>query len=242
MDNKYWIDAAAHDIKACKVLCDNRLYAQSLFHFQQSVEKCSKYIGLEIGGFSDKELKEISHNPIKLFKKMAEKINKENDDYDSQYWDKELAKSQCIIKNAKEDDAVNVFKVIVGRDLRDIPPLGEETLEGYLKGVIEEYIPDMDIKELCMLLEQEMLSEEKEYVRQMCLRNTYGERILVLLLMLSLLLSRFKVDDFRYPSQQYGNPNDYFNEDRALVKTLEDLVFIMESYVLPMTRLIRWDI
>ena len=238
MGNKYWIDVASHDIEACKVLRDNKLYAQSLFYFQQSVEKCSKYIGLEIGGFSNKELKEISHNPIKLFKKMAEKINKENDDYDSQYWDKELAKSQCIIKNAKEDDAVNVFKVIVGRDLRDIPPLGEETLEGYLKGVIEEYIPDLDIKELCMLLEQEMLSE----VKQMFLRDTYGERILVLLLMLSLLLSRFKVDDFRYPSQQYGNPNDYFNEDRALVKELGNLVVIMESYVLSMARLIRWDI
>ena len=76
MGNKYWIDVASHDIEACKVLRDNKLYAQSLFYFQQSVEKCSKYIGLEIGGFSNKELKEISHNPIKLFKKMAEKIFK----------------------------------------------------------------------------------------------------------------------------------------------------------------------
>ena len=240
MGNKYWIDVASHDIEACNVLRNNKLYAQSLFYFQQSIEKCSKYIGLEMGGFSDKELKEISHNPIKLFKKMAKKINKENDSYDSQYWDNELTESQKIITTANEDDAVNVFKVIVARDLSDIPTFGEETLKDYLRGLIEAHTPDIDKNELCILLEQEFHGKEKEYVMQMFLIDNHGERVLIFLLMLSLLLSRFKVDDFRYPSQEYGNPNDYFNEGRALVKELENLIIIMESYVLPMTKLIRW--
>ena len=74
MGNKYWIDVASHDIEACKVLRDNKLYAQSLFYFQQSVEKCSKYIGLEIGGFSNKELKSVCRLDVSLEISIGSKV------------------------------------------------------------------------------------------------------------------------------------------------------------------------
>ena len=54
MDKMHWIDVAWYDIKSCRLLYKNKLYAQSLFYFQQSIEKCSKYIGIVMGGFSER--------------------------------------------------------------------------------------------------------------------------------------------------------------------------------------------
>ena len=70
MNNEDLIKIAETDIRASKILYDNKLYTQALFYFQQSVEKVSKYIGLQMACISESLLKNISHDPTKLFAKM----------------------------------------------------------------------------------------------------------------------------------------------------------------------------
>lgn len=242
MDKMHWIDVALYDIKSCRLLYENKLYAQSLFYFQQSIEKCSKYIGIVMGGFSERELRDISHNPIKIFNKMAKKLNEGNADYDSQFWDNELTKSRDIINKAQEDEAVVVMLQIMGRDMKSILPFDNNEVKGHLKMFMTEHMPNENWEEVCLLFDENSESEFKNYATKLFLRDCYGDRILAFLMMLSLLLSRFKVDDFRYPSEKYGNPIAYFNSDRILVKELKGMIELMESYILPMTKLIDWNV
>lgn len=48
----------------------------------------------------------------------------------------------------------------------------------------------------------------------------YGSKILKLLLMNSLICSKFKPDIFRYPSKEFGNPLKYFSENNELIIAL----------------------
>ena len=63
-----------------------------------------------------------------------------------------------------------------------------------------------------------------------------------ILVMFSLFFSRFKVDDFRYPSEKYGNPSTYFNNNKFLVKELEGLISLMRVYVISIVKDLNWEI
>ncbi|RPI19473.1 MAG: HEPN domain-containing protein [Ignavibacteriae bacterium] len=59
---------AQHDLIASVVLYDNRLYLQSIYMFQQAVEKAVKYFALFFEIFKPQELfDKIRHKPLKLF-------------------------------------------------------------------------------------------------------------------------------------------------------------------------------
>lgn len=59
---------AKMDLRASRVLYENRLYPQSIFYFQQSVEKACKAYALLTNQVSEIELKKkISHDAIKIY-------------------------------------------------------------------------------------------------------------------------------------------------------------------------------
>lgn len=61
------------DLKASKLLYKHKYYSQSVFYFQQSVEKFNKSIGLEFKLICSEDLcKKIGHFPIKLYKQGLE--------------------------------------------------------------------------------------------------------------------------------------------------------------------------
>ncbi len=70
---------------------------------------------------------------------------------------------------------------------------------------------------------------EKDAANTIILIN-YGMKILQILLINSLICSRFKPDNLRYPSDEFGNPIEYFNENNVLII---DLPLFMKSMNIP---------
>ena len=67
LEYKTFLDLSRRDIKAAKLLNDSGDYITAIYHFQQSVEKSCKAIGLIIGAVEYNQLKKIGHNPKKVF-------------------------------------------------------------------------------------------------------------------------------------------------------------------------------
>lgn len=72
------LNIAEDDLETCKYLYSKKLYPQSLFHYQQSVEKSFKTMFFSMGLLSYIEMeKDISHNPLNIFK-LVKKRKKES--------------------------------------------------------------------------------------------------------------------------------------------------------------------
>lgn len=74
------LDIAKSDLKASRVLYENRLYPQAVFYFQQSVEKANKSLALVTKLVTEKELyRNIGHQAIKIHEKA---IKRQKDKYE----------------------------------------------------------------------------------------------------------------------------------------------------------------
>ena len=70
---KQLIKCSKSDLGASRVLYDSKKYSQSVYFFQQSVEKLNKALGLISNKITESELKRaISHFPIKIHEKIVE--------------------------------------------------------------------------------------------------------------------------------------------------------------------------
>lgn len=70
------VEIAKKDIDASVLLLNNQNFHNSIYFYQQAVEKAVKYIGLEIGIVNENELrKKVSHNSIKVFAILDKKEN-----------------------------------------------------------------------------------------------------------------------------------------------------------------------
>lgn len=65
-----FLDLSSSDINSAKVLLQVKEYHNAVYHFQQSVEKSCKYLGLTMKAFTFDELRQISHEPQKVFDKV----------------------------------------------------------------------------------------------------------------------------------------------------------------------------
>jgi len=75
---KIWIDIAKSDLKASKILYENKNFRTSYFFFQQSSEKSNKAFAFLLEDFSEKEAKKILHDQLKPFKK---RLIKQSEDF-----------------------------------------------------------------------------------------------------------------------------------------------------------------
>jgi len=66
---------AKEDIAVCNLLYTNKKYSHSVQSLQQSVEKASKAYVLYCGNFSQKEIREISHNSVDAFVRLLDKMS-----------------------------------------------------------------------------------------------------------------------------------------------------------------------
>jgi len=69
-------EIARNDLEASKCLFERELYPQAVFYLQQSIEKATKSFGLLNDVIKEDELKHVSHNPLKVYKKSIEKQKK----------------------------------------------------------------------------------------------------------------------------------------------------------------------
>jgi len=73
---KQLLEIAKQDMKASLLLYKNKLYSQAMFYLQQSVEKMAKAFAVHFGIITENELKKISHNPLKIYKKTTDDLVK----------------------------------------------------------------------------------------------------------------------------------------------------------------------
>lgn len=66
-----WLNIAISDIESSRVLYKNELFPQSIYFFQQSVEKSCKYIGLTFNIIKENELfRNVGHEPERIFEEV----------------------------------------------------------------------------------------------------------------------------------------------------------------------------
>jgi HEPN domain-containing protein len=63
-----YLKIAKKDLEATKILYENKLYAQALFYFEQSVEKANKGFALTSNKYSEKYMIKVNHDVTKIYK------------------------------------------------------------------------------------------------------------------------------------------------------------------------------
>ena len=243
MDKNNWIDIAMGDIESSAVLYENGNYPQALFYLQQSVEKCVKYIAISMMDFPESRLKKIGHESAKMFQEMAKMMYDTKDGFDYE-WLNHFLKFKDFMKNCTENASVLLLIKGLGDIVGKIQAYDQNTIKEYFKSQIGELRPEDDWDEIEYLYDSECDSakELREFAEDIYIMDCHFPVALDILIMLSLFFSRFKVDDFRYPSEKYGNPFTYFNDDKFLVKELERLISLMKVYVISIVKDLNWEI
>ena len=99
---------AKEDLEIAQLLYDNKKYSNSLYHYHQSVEKSTKYIGLSIGGITTQQLnKEISHDPINAFKLLFKYFKEQSNGLIPDIDPHLLTNAKKIIDSGSEKEVVN---------------------------------------------------------------------------------------------------------------------------------------
>lgn len=244
MVEKYWIDVAWGDIESSAVLYKNGNYTQALFYLQQSVEKCVKYIAISMMDFPESRLKKIGHESTKMFHEIAKKMYDTEGDFDYEWLASYFQKFKDFMKSCTENVSVLLLIKGLGNIVGKIQAYDQNTIKEYFRSQIEELRPKDDWNEIEYLYDSECDSakELRKFAEDIYIMDCHFPIALDILMMLSLFFSRFKVDDFRYPSEKYGNPSTYFNDDKFLVKELERLISLMRVYVISIVKDLNWEI
>ncbi|ADQ78619.1 HEPN domain protein [Paludibacter propionicigenes WB4] len=225
---------AKEDLEIANLLYNNKKYSNSLYHYHQSVEKSIKYIGLSIGGITTQQLnKEISHDPINAFKLLFKYFKGQSNGLIPDIDPHLFTNAKKIIDSGSEKEVVNGAWNMIQSICNEAKIIHDDQFPTAFEAVcdyIKKIAPAMDLgldkdpyKKLVAI------TMEKEAVNTIILIN-YGMKILQVLLMNSLICSKFKPDNFRYPSNELGNPVEYFNENNALIM---DLPLFMKSMDIP---------
>lgn len=68
---KIWTDISLSDLNSSRLLYENRHYRTSYFLFQQASEKMNKALALLGGEFTEKELRNFSHDQLRIYKETS---------------------------------------------------------------------------------------------------------------------------------------------------------------------------
>jgi len=224
---------AKEDLETAQILYKEKKYSNSLYHYHQSVEKTSKYIGLSIGGISEAQLSDISHDPIKVFKLLFKHFDKQSDGLLPPLDPHLFTNAKQIIDSGSEEEIVKSawnMLLLISNERKIIDEEKFSSPFDAIADYIHKTIPSLNLG-----LEDELFKQyaavrlNHQAVNTIILIN-YGIKILQVLLINSLICSKFKPDQFRYPSDKLGNPAEYFNEDNAFIR---DLHFFIDSMNIP---------
>lgn len=228
---------AKEDFDIALSLYNEQKYSNALYHYQHCVEKTVNYIGLSTGVISEEQLiNEIRHNPINLFRILFNHISE-------QY--KELiphVDPNTFITYAKQIICTKSEELLVSQIINSIKekcnekelidanefPSKLDALSDYASKFLPNMVNIFTFKS----------EAQKQYVSAILddkINNTinfinYGIKILWILLMNSLICSKYTPDLFRYYSSQIGNSVEYFNESNPIII---DLPFLIKTMNIP---------
>lgn len=226
---------AKADLDTARILYKKKEYTNALYHYHQCVEKVVKFIGLSTGKISEEQLsKEIRHDPIKVFKSLL--------DYASEQLigilptiDKHLfTNARQIVDSKSEEFIVDLVKTTIRSICNEKKIIDEKKYPSHFDAVcdyISKVLPEFDLGLSNLAVKQYTEIRLKNQVEIFLFFTNYGIKILQILLMHTLICSKFKPDDFRYSNPKIGNPVEYFNKNNPFIK---ELPYLMKSMKLPM--------
>ena len=229
------LEIAFEDLEASKLLLQNNHYPQSIFYFQQAVEKTTKSIGLSQGFLKKEDLQiKIRHNTLKIFKKAIEfasipdEILKNlSDDFNLE---KEFNEVQSFAKEVDIEllmptyiSQIEDYKSTDRKQAIDIPKLHGK--QDYLN-LIDSF--NIDIDEIENIRQK---PEDDDFFRIQCekLNNLmsslpkFAEKVMILHVMALIVIEL--VNDVRYPNlQDFTRPSLIYDSNHVIVKNLKYLL------------------
>lgn len=230
-----YLKLAKEDLETAQLLYKGKKYSNALYHYHQCVEKASKFIGLSIGGVSEKQLTDISHEPIRVFKFLIKHIEKQSDGLLPTIDPHLFTNAKNIIDLESEEEIVRSAWSMLKSISKEGKTINEEQFPSHFDAVVDyisKTIPNFNLGLDNELFKQYAAVRLKDETTKTIIFINYGIKILQVLLINSLICSKFKPDQFRYPSDKFGNPIEYFSENNALVR---DLHFFINSMNIPIT-------
>lgn len=224
---------AKEDLEIAQLLYKEKKYSNALYHYHQSVEKASKYIGLLIGGISEEQLFEIRHDPIKVFKLLFKHFDKQSDGLLPSLDPHLFTKAKQVIDAGSEEEIVKGAWNMLLSISNEGKIINEEQFASPFDAVadyIKKTFPELNLGLEDELFKQYVAVRLKDQAINTIILINYGTKILQVLLVNSLICSKFKPDHFRYPSDILGNPAEYFNENNAFCR---DFHFFINSMNIP---------
>ena len=228
------LELAKEDLEVSQLLYNEKKYSNALYHYHQSLEKAVKHVGLSIGGISESQLKnDIKHDPIKvfkiLFKYFSDRSNGLLPPIDTNLFTNAKQIIDCSSDSEVVNGAWNMLKSICNEERiikEDQFPSAFDAVCYYIGTIMPELNLGLDNK---LFKQYAAVRLRNEAINTICIIN-YGTKILQVLLVNSLLISKFKPDDFRYSNEKIGNPMEYFNESNPIIR---DLHFFINSMNIP---------
>lgn len=229
-DYRILLDISKEDLDASRVLYENRLYPQSLFYFQQSVEKLIKFLGLKEEIINPTDLQnKISHKTSQIFRSAIlkhQKLNPISVNFDV---DKEFQTLKDVVNKTPENQLLDSIFDNIYNTLNNKPDLPFDINQ------IESF---SDLYEALKLLNpDEPNLEQIKYFDDDRLFKSYGEKILrefkldfdeyirgVMVLFLINIISEKLVSSVRYPDiGKMNNPSNKYNDKHPLILKLTTL-------------------
>ena len=239
-----FIRCAKEDLDSCKILYENKKYAHSTYFLQQAAEKTSKAFVLYFGKFTKNDMFTISHNSLKAFIMLLDRMSDYTADINSLYPNLKTDPSglKKILKDPEKRIEITrakyeVFKVIfklnedhknnLKNSLEDINSL----LKPFnLKKILQKSFKDLSLEEYNKEINNKDSSQilEEYFNKKNTLSFLYNSLDFALLYIIATYTfphARFT----RYPDQEI-KPWEY-TQDMGIVKATPELIFHLRRII-----------
>lgn len=225
------------DLKSSILLYENENYTQALFYFHQAVEKATKHLALSYGITEIEFRQKIKHNGIKLFKEMFKRIQIQNDFIPIPFEvTSEFETIEAELKLLSNQDVISFLLKQISSIYEAPYPIPIQDMSRPLQLVIDYLIKLGVTHELIIKPFTEWEYAYTEKILKISTLKTIASanlnsKIVLLLFSFTIFTNRYKVDDFRYPSNMINDPIDYFTNDNPYVAGLPKIFPVLENTI-----------
>lgn len=214
-----FLNVANSDIKSADALLQIKEYHNAVYHFQQSVEKSCKYLGLTNQIFTFNELRKIGHDPHKVFDMLFS-----SDFYTRIFTDSDYKSFKDEIYKLTIDEIVKISH-------DGIQAIIEEPHEEYSGKLASDIVIDYYKKNplsandssIKVLLENIRIMRGypkcESICKQLIRRNDNIEICMSAQMFMSFLVRGVETNS-RYPDENGITPSDIYSEKSPLVQNL----------------------
>jgi len=116
---------AVDDFNSSQILFDHKIYPNSIYHLQQSIEKLSKSYAIRFDLIEPNQLKKIGHEGYKILKEPSKKVIKEIDRFKRTFITSEAFEESLAESKDSANDFLELLNNLTASDLEELQTLKE---------------------------------------------------------------------------------------------------------------------